>query len=175
MAAYSDELTRSGFSEQEIYEALDFCDNDRIKTLKYLKKKNDITKNPQALWLHQIASATSPNPTVRQALDSLRQYENIPRKEKKFRNFLSNSCGIRDAGTATLIWQALEQAKVTALAASKGNGSGGASNSVVPDSSGSGSAVAAATETSSESKKRKRDEGLVLDGDASQGKKDKKD
>ena len=63
---WSDELTNSGFTETEIYEALDYCDNDRIKTLKYLRKKKDIKRNPQALWLHQIASATSADPEVQE-------------------------------------------------------------------------------------------------------------
>lgn len=77
------------------------------KTVYKGPKKND-TKGrkltPQEVWMEIINEALSScPPALTSYLESLSTYDNVPRKEKAFRNFASNSLRLRGGNSASIV------------------------------------------------------------------------
>ncbi|KAG5190112.1 hypothetical protein JKP88DRAFT_299835 [Tribonema minus] len=81
------------------------------KTVYKGNKGKPVKKNPQDAWMDLVteaaASAATP-PAVRAHLQRMADFGNVPRQEKKFRNFLQNSLKLWDAGAIDAIWRHLE-------------------------------------------------------------------
>lgn len=61
----------------------------------------------QEMWTNQVQAAINKckaDPKLRNVLERLKDYPNIPRKKVKFENFVKNSLGIRDGSIATKTW-----------------------------------------------------------------------
>lgn len=74
-------------------------------------KKTGKKADPQAVWLDVIAAAAEEerDPTMRGVLRSLSTAGNVPRKEKKFINFLKNSQRYTSDKTVAYVWSALQE------------------------------------------------------------------
>lgn len=73
------------------------------------KKKK---KNPQEQFLEAVetaASDTSVKPQLRKHLEQLRDFPNVPRKQKKFVNFCKNSFQVKDGKLMEEIWDVIQK------------------------------------------------------------------
>jgi hypothetical protein len=88
----TDALAKSGFLKDEIAAALDYCDNDRAKTLQYLKKQQ--CGKGGVKWQDALKTAlptmTAPA-KVKEYLEWMLEFDNVPLKPKPFKNFVKNS------------------------------------------------------------------------------------
>jgi len=79
----------------------------------YVKKENK-GEVKQDKWTEQVQNAirntSAADGMLKKLLNDLVQYTNIPRKEKKFINFLENSLRIRNPGLARKAWEAISKA-----------------------------------------------------------------
>jgi len=76
------------------------------------KKGSKVT--PQQLWVEVVNNAVDDAPAdIRGELEALTELsvDNVPRKEKQFRNFVANSLKLRDATRVGRIWQHLMSKK----------------------------------------------------------------
>lgn len=64
-----------------------------------------------------ISACDSSDRQLRSVLDKLVNYPNVPRKEAKFINFLTNSLKVREAGLAKRAWQAIDTSIKSSTAA----------------------------------------------------------
>jgi len=68
----------------------------------------------QEAWIEAINKAVSDSrdmsPALRQVLSTLTQHSNIPRKKKKFENFVSNSVHVRNQALVEQAWKVFEAA-----------------------------------------------------------------
>ena len=122
--------------EGEAYKTHTSCISEAEKYQGALYQANsNVKKNPQERWLQQINEARSDDPRVQKGalctstserilmaillttfcldspsavLDTLGDYDNIPRKKKKFINFLKNSYNLRNPELEEKVWDALE-------------------------------------------------------------------
>jgi len=65
----------------------------------------------QEQWIEQIQQAVSRgglSPKISSIIQRLLSFDNIPRKQSKFKNFLRTSVNVRDEGLAEEIWKTLE-------------------------------------------------------------------
>jgi cell growth-regulating nucleolar protein len=65
----------------------------------------------QEQWIDQIQQAVSKGalpPKISGIIQRLLSFDNIPRKQAKFKNFLRTSVNVRDEGLAEQVWKALE-------------------------------------------------------------------
>jgi len=110
----TDALAKSGFSKDEIAAALDYCDNDRAKTLQYLKKQQ--CGKGGVKWQDALKTAL---PTmketgtctakVKEYLQWMIEFDNVPLKPKPFKNFVKNSMALqRDNATVEAMWEHFE-------------------------------------------------------------------
>ena len=106
----NDALAKSGFSKEEIAAALDYCDNDRAKTLQYLKKQQ--CGKGGVKWQDALRTAlpTMQAPAkVKEYLEWMLEFDNVPLKPKPFKNFCKNSMALqRDEATVEGMWTAFE-------------------------------------------------------------------
>ncbi|PAV63257.1 hypothetical protein WR25_21551 [Diploscapter pachys] len=74
----------------------------------YIEKeaKGELKQNA---WIEQVQAAIEfvKEPKLKQLLQRIAGYGNIPRKESKFINFLSNSCSVRDKSLCQQAWNAI--------------------------------------------------------------------
>uniref|UniRef100_A0A0K0DH18 Zf-LYAR domain-containing protein n=1 Tax=Angiostrongylus cantonensis TaxID=6313 RepID=A0A0K0DH18_ANGCA len=74
----------------------------------YVQKeaKGEVKQNA---WCEQVQRAIEyvTEPLLKELLQNIQGYNNIPRKEAKFINFLTNSCRIRDVKLCKMAWAAI--------------------------------------------------------------------
>uniref|UniRef100_A0A1I7TT48 Zf-LYAR domain-containing protein n=1 Tax=Caenorhabditis tropicalis TaxID=1561998 RepID=A0A1I7TT48_9PELO len=83
-------------------------ENQKYGGKNYVEKENK-GEVKQNAWVDQVNGAIE-NVTdhqVKELLKSVAGFANIPRKEAKFINFLTNSCRLRDKNLALRAWQAI--------------------------------------------------------------------
>merc|ERR1711871_1635675 len=106
----NDALATSGFSKEEIAAALDFCDNDRAKSLQYLKKMQ--SGKGGVRWQDALQAALptmTASAKVKEYLEWMLEFDNVPLKPKPFKNFAKNSMALqRDQTTVDGMWNAFE-------------------------------------------------------------------
>eukprot|EP00658_Telonema_sp_P-2_P031900 TRINITY_DN23767_c0_g1_i2.p1 TRINITY_DN23767_c0_g1~~TRINITY_DN23767_c0_g1_i2.p1 ORF type:complete len:232 (+),score=59.72 TRINITY_DN23767_c0_g1_i2:258-953(+) len=112
MPEFSDPLTKSGFSAQEIYDALDYCDNDRIKALKYLQKnkKGSGKADWRGTLYQKLEAGEVAGGDLVDALWKLWEHgeyqDNVPLKPKPFKNFVANSFNLkRNMALVEQMWE----------------------------------------------------------------------
>lgn len=73
-------------------------EDERYQKALYKGPKKGGKVDPQELWTEAIgtAAAAAPSPKMRELLERLTAYPNVPRKLPKFVNFAKNSIGMRD-------------------------------------------------------------------------------
>lgn len=67
----------------------------------------------QQEWIDLLSNITSThdvNPRVREVFQRIQAFNNIPRKEKPFKNFLGSSMGVRNAGLVEEVWKTIQEA-----------------------------------------------------------------
>ncbi|VDL84406.1 unnamed protein product [Nippostrongylus brasiliensis] len=83
-------------------------ENQKYGSKNYVAKeaKGELKQNA---WCEQVERATEfvKDPRLKDLLKNIQGYNNIPRKEAKFINFLTNSCRIRDTNLCKLAWKAI--------------------------------------------------------------------
>lgn len=78
----------------------------------------------QQEWLDLLSNITSSrdvSPRVRDVFQKMQSYNNIPRKEKPFKNFLGSSMGVRHPSLAEEVWKAIQEALQSAQKSRPGN------------------------------------------------------
>ncbi|KAL3865334.1 hypothetical protein ACJMK2_006933 [Sinanodonta woodiana] len=64
----------------------------------------------QEQWIQQVQVAvekSKSNPKLRNTLERIQDYPNIPRKKSKFENFMKNSLNVRDSQVVSQVWDLL--------------------------------------------------------------------
>ncbi|VDO70806.1 unnamed protein product [Heligmosomoides polygyrus] len=83
-------------------------ENQKYGSKNYVEKeaKGEMKQNA---WCEQVERAIKfvKEPRLKSLLENIQGYSNIPRKEAKFINFLTNSCRIRDVSLCKLAWKAI--------------------------------------------------------------------
>ncbi|KAK5981558.1 Cell growth-regulating nucleolar protein [Trichostrongylus colubriformis] len=83
-------------------------ENQKYGSKSYVEKeaKGEVKQNA---WCEQVQRAIEfvKDRNLRSLLQRIQGYSNIPRKEAKFINFLTNSCRIRDQALCRLAWKAI--------------------------------------------------------------------
>ncbi|PIO54419.1 hypothetical protein TELCIR_24219, partial [Teladorsagia circumcincta] len=83
-------------------------ENQKYGSKNYVEKeaKGEVKQNA---WCEQVERAIEfvKDPRLRSLLQNIQGYSNIPRKEAKFINFLTNSCRIRDQALCRMAWKAI--------------------------------------------------------------------
>ncbi|KHJ94071.1 LYAR-type C2HC zinc finger, partial [Oesophagostomum dentatum] len=83
-------------------------ENQKYGSKNYIEKeaKGELKQNA---WCEQVERAIEfvKEPKLKSLLQNIQGYSNIPRKEAKFINFLTNSCRIRDVALCKLAWKAI--------------------------------------------------------------------
>ena len=85
------------------------------KTVYRGPKGGKAKRNPQEEWMALILDEENhagAHPQVRALLQRIRGYSNIPRVEKKFKNFLNNSIRLRDEAKLDMLWGHLNDLRV---------------------------------------------------------------
>nr|CAB3263571.1 cell growth-regulating nucleolar protein-like [Phallusia mammillata] len=89
------------------------------------KAKPNKGEEKQKDWIKRIEQASvscgSSNPKVKELLEKLQEYSNIPRKRGKFLNFLKNSLKIRDSKLTEDVWEIFSSANKPAVLETKEN------------------------------------------------------
>merc|ERR1719478_110061 len=94
----------SCISEAQKYQGSLFK-GEKVSANKGQKKQDAFLSNVQ-----EIVKSASVSPKLKESLDWMLTFENIPRKEKGFRNFASNSMKIWDPNTQTELWEVVKKA-----------------------------------------------------------------
>ncbi|CAP37281.2 Protein CBG20151 [Caenorhabditis briggsae] len=83
-------------------------ENQKYGGKNYVEKENK-GEAKQNAWVDQVNRAIEfvTDHQVKELLKSVAGFANIPRKEAKFINFLTNSCRLRDKNLALRAWQAI--------------------------------------------------------------------
>lgn len=83
-------------------------ENQKYGGKNYVEKENK-GEAKQNAWVDQVNRAIEfvTDSQVKELLKSVAGFANIPRKEAKFINFLTNSCRLRDKNLALRAWQAI--------------------------------------------------------------------
>ncbi|VDK47661.1 unnamed protein product [Cylicostephanus goldi] len=83
-------------------------ENQKYGSKTYVEKeaKGELKQNA---WCEQVERAIEfvKDPKLKGLLQNIQGYSNIPRKEAKFINFLTNSCRIRDTTLCKMAWKAI--------------------------------------------------------------------
>ncbi|CAJ0598626.1 unnamed protein product [Cylicocyclus nassatus] len=83
-------------------------ENQKYGSKNYVEKeaKGELKQNA---WCEQVERAIEfvKDPKLKGLLQNIQGYSNIPRKEAKFINFLTNSCRIRDTALCKMAWKAI--------------------------------------------------------------------
>ena len=87
---------------------------ERYEKSIYKGPKKGTKMTPQEMWVEVLYNAVDDAPTdIRGKLQALTELsvDNVPRKEKQFRNFVANSLKLRDGTTVSKMWQHLMKKK----------------------------------------------------------------
>jgi cell growth-regulating nucleolar protein len=85
---------------------------ERYEKTVYKGNKKNAKKNPQEAWKDLITEASDSAPPALQAyMQRLAELDNVPRKEKPFRNWAANSLNLRGQQTTTVesLWKFLSE------------------------------------------------------------------
>lgn len=63
--------------------------------------------------LSRIIETQGMTPPVREVFERMQNFNNVPRKEKPFKNFLQSSMGVRNPSLAQDVWQTIQKAQQT--------------------------------------------------------------
>jgi hypothetical protein len=142
------------------------------KPFEILNAQKGVKKSPQQEWVDSIKNAADneKDTVVRDALLRITEYDNCPRKEKPFINFVKNSLRLPES-IVTKAWKALEviKSQIQQERAKE-------QEEKKRESEAKAAAKAAADKEAKESKKRKREEAKgVSPGEGSPSKKSKSD
>lgn len=88
----ADPLKNCGFTPQQITDALEYCDNDRDRALGYLKKQKK--GGGKLSWTEKLTPVVEAMPAGHQCkvhFENMLWYDNVPIKQKQFKNFCKNS------------------------------------------------------------------------------------
>ncbi|KAK2176825.1 hypothetical protein NP493_636g00002 [Ridgeia piscesae] len=92
----------------------------------------------QEAWFNQVQQAIdaahSSNHTLKELLERLKEFPNIPRKKAKFENFLKNSMRVRNAALVTQAWDAISISLTNGSAPQKKDANTGDSDNKNTDS-----------------------------------------
>nr|XP_028599400.1 cell growth-regulating nucleolar protein isoform X1 [Podarcis muralis]XP_028599402.1 cell growth-regulating nucleolar protein isoform X1 [Podarcis muralis] len=72
--------------------------------------KGDVKQQEWIQKIHQAIKETNINPKVRDILEQMYTYDNIPRKKGKFQNWMSNSLKIHSTALQDQVWDIFSQA-----------------------------------------------------------------
>ncbi|EDV20072.1 uncharacterized protein TRIADDRAFT_51055 [Trichoplax adhaerens] len=86
-------------SEAEKYQGKLFQAKDKVN--KGEKKQLDWTKNLQSM----TASKNSTNPRINSIIQKIANFDNVPRKKKKFINFMKNSVKVYNEALLNQVWE----------------------------------------------------------------------
>jgi hypothetical protein len=76
-------------------------------------KRKKKKQSPQEVWMELLSTSVALAPThLQSCLSTIATYDNVPRKEKQFRNFVANSMKLPHS-TVTQIWEYLKQVRET--------------------------------------------------------------
>ncbi|XP_077543837.1 uncharacterized protein LOC144155968 isoform X4 [Haemaphysalis longicornis] len=78
----------------------------------------------QQEWIDLLSNITSTrdvSPRVREVFQKMQAFNNIPRKEKPFKNFLGSSMGVRNPSLAEEVWKTIQEALQSAQKSKPGN------------------------------------------------------
>ena len=104
-----DPLKNCGFTPDQISAALEYCDNDRDRSLGWLKKQQKGGGKIQWNAALQELLPTMPAGALKQNMTKMMQYENVPIKPKQFKNFAKNSFALqRNQQMVDEMWVAFE-------------------------------------------------------------------
>ncbi|GCC24731.1 hypothetical protein chiPu_0003133 [Chiloscyllium punctatum] len=68
-------------------------------------KKGDLKQQQWIETVHQIMNESNVNPKVREILEQMNSYDNIPRKKAKFQNWMKNSLQIYSEALQGQVWE----------------------------------------------------------------------
>jgi hypothetical protein len=94
-----------GFTDEEIAKAVDYCDNDKVKTMKHLAKLKE--KGAGYNWKPEVEKILPGMDAQMKGLcQKLLAYDNVPIKQKTFVNFAKNSLALmRQPQLADKMWE----------------------------------------------------------------------
>ena len=97
-------IKMEGFTDEQIAAAVDYCDNDKVKTLKHLAKLKE--KNGGYSWKPEVEKLLpGMDSQMRSLCQKLLTYDNVPIKQKTFVNFAKNSLALmRQPQLADKMW-----------------------------------------------------------------------
>jgi hypothetical protein len=97
-------IKMEGFTDEDIAKAVDYCDNDKVKTLKYLAKLKE--KGGGYNWKPEVEKLLpGMDAQMRGLCQKLLTYDNVPIKQKTFVNFAKNSLALmRQPQLAEKMW-----------------------------------------------------------------------
>ena len=86
-------IKMEGFTDEDIAKAVDYCDNDKVKTMKYLAKLKE--KGGGYNWKPEVEKLfPGMDSQMRGLCQKLLTYDNVPIKQKTFVNFAKNSLAL---------------------------------------------------------------------------------
>jgi len=100
------------------------CITEAERYEKTAAKPKKTKRNPQEEWMDIVETCTSSAPShLRHHMQTMSSLDNIPRNEKKFVNFASNSLGLRGSNKKIVdeIWSHLRQEKERRMAGKQKN------------------------------------------------------
>lgn len=101
------------------------CISEAERYEKTVYKGRAKKKNPQEAWMESIGDAvTIAPPEIRSLVQGLLEYDNVPRKEKAFKNFCRNSMKGANLRTVSSVWEYLvdiREKQKAAVSASAGS------------------------------------------------------
>ncbi|NXN81666.1 LYAR protein, partial [Bombycilla garrulus] len=72
--------------------------------------KGDAKQQEWIQKIHEVMKKPNINPKVRNVLEQMRAFDNIPRKKVKFQNWIKNSLRINDSNLQDQVWDAFSEA-----------------------------------------------------------------
>lgn len=102
------------FNENYVEHIKCITEDEKYSGKDYVAKPNQNKgEKKQKQWLEVVrdiivAKATSLDPAIRSILNKLESYDNVPRKQAKFKNFLKNSLRVNNY-QADIVWNLLEE------------------------------------------------------------------
>lgn len=75
--------------------------------------KGEVKQQEWIELLSKIIETQGMAPRVREVFERMQNFNNVPRKEKPFKNFLQSSMGVRNPSLAQDVWQTIQKAQQT--------------------------------------------------------------
>lgn len=83
--------------------------------------KGEVKQQEWTELLSKIIETQEMSPPVKEVFKRMQNYNNVPRKEKPFKNFLQSSMGVRNQALAQDVWQTIQKAQQALQKAQPGN------------------------------------------------------